>query len=195
MATIVMATIVPRISKSKMPTTLRWPVKYMDLEAGLAPFVVDVVGLEAHFAGTNDDYVIAMAGNPIISTPADALNLLTVRCDPEEDPNPWYRSDRPFPDDAIRVEAYIWAVLRSAALARVVSRESLRHALAGELSRLAAGGLFRRRWLLKIRARPEPARLECFSVVWTGIRRENTEQRTVRLPAEDVEAPERGRMV
>lgn len=177
-----MATIIPQIYKSKLPKALRWPLKYADVAACFAAHATDDVYLDVHFSDTNLGYAASGAGGPPSDHASDALALVTLRHDPDNIAT-LFRDPRTLPAEAILVEVVVWALPRASSLIPLVHREPVRDALRSELAALAGVGreLFRERWVLQLRARPEPERLESLSTVWTGIRREETHRRTMPL--------------
>jgi hypothetical protein len=189
-----MAAIVPRIFKHKLSPAVRWPVKYTDIEQSLVVPDDVVIHLHLHFMPHNSDYAASMSGGPPKDRLPDGLNLVTLRYDTPGSSTTYWQNN-PLPDGEFLVDAYVWAVPRDDMLARRIRRESLRDALSEEIATLARGGLFDNRWVLQIRARPNPDRLEGLRTVWTGIRRENTQRRMVLLPIEDAEDPIPGRVV
>ncbi len=180
-----MGTVTPYIYKFKLPRVLRWPLKFSDIEACVAPRPQLDVELQLFFTTSTMGYPPNIGSDPPPSeTAQEVLYLVTVSHNPNSmaayhlDPDYIPRAGRAL------VQCHVWAVPRASAVAQQVHREHVRAALLAEVLALVSAGTFTKRWLIRIRAMAEPLQLECLRTTWTGFYPDGTHQRCLPLPVQ-----------
>ena len=176
------------ISKDLLPRQFRWVLKASDIEGALLPATRWGVSLRLAFCLTSPTWDAALREAHAKQTDGvDGLALLLLRHRAPWD-TPIIRQGAPLPE-SIRLEGYVYAVLRDAPLARHAHRATVRKVLQEEVMDVARAGAFPSWWSLHIGVRAKPLALESLWESARGLYAEGSHHRLLTL--EEASAPER----
>jgi hypothetical protein len=151
--------IIPHIYKSKLGQGLYFPFKYSDLESHFLAEIDKEVHLDVWFQANHSHW---MTKRSRIWRDKD-YTLISLTYNPRDRFRSW--PDLPLANSIV-VRCRIYALPIELAKDVGLTRSELRKAVAGALNKIAAGGLFNRRWQVTARLRIRERLLECVSLSW-----------------------------
>lgn len=151
--------IIPHIYKRKLGRELYFPLKYTDFESSFLTRIDRDVHLDAWFHAHHSN---CMTKRSRCWRDKDCT-LVSLIYSLGDRFRYWPAEELA---DSVVVRCRIYALPISLAKDVGLTRSELRKAVAGALDKIAAGGLFNRRWQVTARLRIRERLLECVSVAW-----------------------------